>query len=49
MMVVESLHPTYSKFLNTNVIKDRQIPKGYPQKQGEVEVYNKIVISEFLL
>ena len=38
----------FKKFLNTNVIKDKQIPKGYPQEQGKVEAYNKIVISEFL-
>ncbi|MGB6528043.1 MAG: hypothetical protein WBF33_08030, partial [Candidatus Nitrosopolaris sp.] len=25
-----------------------QIPKGYPQEQGKVEAYNKIVIAEFL-
>ncbi len=29
-------------------IKDKQIPKGYPQEQGKVEAYNKIVIAEFL-
>ena len=38
----------FKKFLNTNVIKDKQILKGYPQEQGKVEAYNKIVISEFL-
>ena len=25
-----------------------KIPKGYPQEQGKVEAYNKIVIAEFL-
>ena len=35
-------------FLILNGIKDKQIPKGYPQEQGKVEAYNKIVISEFL-
>ena len=30
------------------MIKDKQIPKGYPQEQGKVEAYNKIVIAEFL-
>jgi hypothetical protein len=25
-----------------------QIPKGYPQEQGKVEAYNKIVTAEFL-
>jgi transposase InsO family protein len=29
-------------------IKDKQIPKGYPQEQGKVEAYNKIVIAESL-
>ncbi|CAN5805865.1 hypothetical protein BH23THE1_BH23THE1_32030 [soil metagenome] len=51
MVVVESSHPTNSKsfFLNTNKIKVKQIPKGYPQEQGKkVETYNKIVITEFL-
>ncbi len=38
----------FKNFLILNGIKDKQIPKGYPQEQGKVEVYNKIVISEFL-
>lgn len=39
----------FKKFLNTNKIKDKQIPKGYPQEQGKkVEAYNKIIIAEFL-
>ncbi len=38
----------FKKFLNINVIKDKRIPKGYPQEQGKVEAYNKIVIAEFL-
>ena len=38
----------FKYFLNLNGIKDKQIPKGYPQEQGKVEAYNKIVISEFL-
>ncbi|MDN5847772.1 MAG: IS481 family transposase [Candidatus Nitrosocosmicus sp.] len=38
----------FKKFLNINEIKDKQIPTGYPQEQGKVEAYNKIVISEFL-
>ena len=29
-------------------LKDKQIPKGYPQEQVKVEAYNKIVIAEFL-
>ncbi len=38
----------FKNFLIRNGIKDKQIPKGYPQEQGKVEAYNKIVISEFL-
>jgi transposase InsO family protein len=40
---------TFKNFLILNGIKDKQIPKGYPQEQdGKVEAYNKIVIAEFL-
>ena len=38
----------FKNFLILNGIKDKQIPKGYPQEQGKVEAYNKIVIVEFL-
>ncbi len=38
----------FRNFLNLNWVKDKQIPKGYPQEQGKVEAYNKIVIAEFL-
>ena len=38
----------FKNFLILNGIKDKQIPKGYPQEQGKVEAYNKIVITEFL-
>jgi transposase InsO family protein len=38
----------FRDFLILNGIKDKQIPKGYPQEQGKVEAYNKIVIAEFL-
>ena len=38
----------FKNFLILNGIKDKQIPKGYPQEQGKVEAYNKIAISEFL-
>ena len=38
----------FRNFLILNGIKDKQIPKGYPQEQGKVEAYNKIVIAEFL-
>ena len=38
----------FKNFLILNGIKDKHIPKGYPQEQGKVEAYNKIVIAEFL-
>ena len=38
----------FKNFLIFNGIKDKQIPKGYPQEQCKVEAYNKIVIAEFL-
>jgi transposase InsO family protein len=39
----------FKNFLFLNGIKDKpKIPKGYPQEQGKVEAYNKIVIAEFL-
>ena len=38
----------FRNFVILNGIKDKQIPKGYPQEQGKVEAYNKIVIAEFL-
>ena len=38
----------FKNFLILNGIKDKQIPKGYPQEQGKVEAYNKIIIAEFL-
>lgn len=48
-MVVKNSHQTNTEFLNTNKIKDRQIPKGYPQEQGKkVEAYSEIIIVEFL-
>ena len=49
MITVNSLHPENSRhFLIHNQIKDKQIPKSYPQLQGKVEAYNKIVKSEFV-
>ena len=49
MMVVENLHLINSKIIQIPWNKeDKQIPKGYPQEQGKVEAYNKIVIAEFL-
>ncbi len=38
----------FKNYLRYHGIKDKQIPKGYPQEQGKVEAYNKIVIAEFL-
>jgi len=44
----EFISNKFKDFLRINGIKDKQIPKGYPQEQGKVEAYNKIIISEFL-
>ena len=38
----------FKNYLRFHGINDKQIPKGYPQEQGKVEAYNKIVIAEFL-
>ena len=38
----------FKHFLEHNNIKDKPIPKSYPQLQGKVEAYNKIVKNEFL-
>ncbi len=38
----------FKGFLKKNNIKDKPIPKGYPQLQGKIEAYNKIVKNEFL-
>jgi putative transposase len=38
----------FKRFLEYNKIKDKPIPKSYPQLQGKVEAYNKIVKNEFL-
>ena len=38
----------FRRFLVKNNIKDKSIPKGYPQLQGKIEAYNKIVKNEFL-
>ena len=38
----------FKGFLEHNNIKDKPIPKSYPQLQGKVEAYNKIVKNEFL-
>ncbi len=39
----------FRHFLVHNQIKDKQIPNSYPQLQGKVEAYNKIVKNEFLM
>ena len=38
----------FRHFLIHNQIKDKQIPKSYPQLQGIVEAYNKIVKRVFI-
>jgi putative transposase len=38
----------FRRFLLHNQIKDKQIPKSYPQLQGKIEAYNKVVKNEFL-
>ena len=39
----------FKGFLKKNKIKDKPIPKGYPQLQGKIEAYNKIIVkNEFL-
>lgn len=38
----------FKRFLDHNTMKDKPIPNSYPQLQGKVEAYNKIVKNEFL-
>jgi transposase InsO family protein len=38
----------FKHFLVHNRIKDKRIPNCYPQLQGKIEAYNKIVKNEFL-
>lgn len=38
----------FRHFLVQNQIKDKRIPNSYPQMQGKIEAYNKIVKNEFL-
>ena len=38
----------FRRFLQCNNIKDKPIPARYPQLQGKIEAYNKIVKNEFL-
>ena len=39
---------TFRYFLKRNKIKNKSIPARYPQLQGKIEAYNKIVKNEFL-
>lgn len=38
----------FGNFLENKQIKNKRIPKFYPQMQGKIEAYNKIVKNEFL-
>ena len=38
----------FRHFLQRNSIKDKSIPARYPQLQGKIEAYNKIIKNEFL-
>jgi transposase InsO family protein len=38
----------FRRFLEHNHIRDKPIPNSYPQLQGKIEAYNKIVKNEFL-
>jgi transposase InsO family protein len=38
----------FRHFLVHNHIRDKRIPNSYPQLQGKIEAYNKIVKNEFL-
>ena len=38
----------FRRFLIHNHIKDKRIPNCYPQLQGKIEAYNRIVKNEFL-
>ena len=38
----------FKRFLEYNNIKDKPIPNSYPQLQGKIEAYNKIVKNEFI-
>jgi transposase InsO family protein len=38
----------FKHFLEHNNIKDKFIPNSYPQLQGKVEAYNKIIKNEFI-
>jgi transposase InsO family protein len=38
----------FKRFLEHNSIRDKPIPNSYPQLQGKVEAYNKIVKNKFI-
>ena len=38
----------FKRFFEHNNMKDKPIPNFYPQLQGKVEAYNKIVKNEFI-
>jgi putative transposase len=38
----------FKRFLEHDNMKDKPIPNFYPQLQGKVEAYNKIVKNEFI-
>lgn len=38
----------FRHFLVRNHIRNKRIPNSYPQLQGKIEAYNKIVKNEFL-
>jgi putative transposase len=38
----------FKRFLEHNNIKDKPIPNFYPQLQGKIEAYNKIIRNEFI-
>jgi hypothetical protein len=50
MITVNSLHPEYPdiSLYTTRLRINKQIPNSYPQLQGKVEAYNKILKNEFL-
>ncbi|MDX1371936.1 MAG: hypothetical protein R3321_05670, partial [Nitrososphaeraceae archaeon] len=39
---------TFRRFLQRKCIKDKSIPARYPQLQGKIDAYNKIVKNKFL-
>ena len=48
MIMESSLHKRFKPFLVHNRIGDKRIANAYPQLQGKIEAYNKIVKNEFL-